>query len=548
VSVFDSLYRRESERGERTAYIFRWILVGLLSVLAATQLLSEAQRAAGVAAAWTLAVAVLYNILLAAILHRGRMPRWASWSSVTVDILLVSSNILTTTLFMHPSGASTTALVLLFPALILMASFRHDKRLVIYATLLCLACYNAVYWSTVHLVPPELFLYAPHAKPIGQFYRSAYILIFGVLTLAIPRTIERLLKSQQEAFDRATSGYEAMAARLRGELGELRSKAANLAAETASSSESIARIASMTADSATMAAGQSVSAGEIAALVSSLQSFAASLEGAVSEQGAAIDQTASATEQMIGNIGSISHNASVIKADALKLAGMSEEGKEGLEEVLSAIELVSEKSAGMLDAVGVITGIAGTTNLLAMNAAIEAAHAGDAGKGFAVVADEIRRLSEATSSQSKEIEAALKATKESIDLAVASSNRAGSSFGSVLGGVRTTAERMAEIEAAMSEQAEGSAQISKAMGGMHSATATVRGGAAELREKAMKLAEAASALEKAASGIKANADGVAARTASLGEGTRAVARLGEENGSLVTAIEADIASFRVVEG
>lgn len=548
MSVFESLYRRESERGEKTAYIFRWILAGLLSLLAITQILSEAQRAAGIAAAWALAVAVLYNLFLTAILRRGATPRWVGWMSVTVDVLLVSANILTTTLFMHPSGASTTALVLLYPVLILTASLRHDRRLVVYATIATLVVYNAVYWSTVHMVPPELYVYAPHAKPSGQFYRSAYILIFGGLMLAIPRTIERLLKSQQEAFDRATSGYEAMAARLKGELAELRGKAANLASETASSSASIAEIASMTADSAAMAAGQSQSAGGIATLVSSLQSFATGLEGAVAEQGAAIEQTASATEQMIGNIDSISRNASEIKADAQRLAGLSEEGKEGLEEVLSAVELVAEKSAGMLDAVGVIAGIAGTTNLLAMNAAIEAAHAGDAGKGFAVVADEIRRLSEATSSQSKEIETALKATKESIDLAVSSSNRAGSSFGSVLDGVKTTAERMAEIEAAMSEQAQGSAQISQAMGGMHAATATVRSGAAELREKAASLAEAAAALEKAASGIKANADGVAARSASLGAGTRAMAKLGEENGRLAAAIEAEIASFRVVEG
>jgi len=547
VSVFESLYRRESERGERTAYLFRWILAGLLSALAITQIMSETQRPAGIAAAWTLAAAVLYNVFLAFVLRRGATPRWVAWMSVTVDVLLVSANILTTTLFMHPSGASTTALVLLYPVLILTASLRHDRRLVVYATLSTLVFYNAVYWSTFRMVPPELYVYAPHAKPIGQFYRSAYILIYGGLMLAIPRTIERLLKSQQEAFDRAKAGYEAMAARLRGELGELRGKASSLASETASSSASIAEIASMTADSAAMAAGQSRASGEITALVASLQSFAGGLESAVGEQGAAIDQTASATEEMIANIGSISHNATEIKREAIRLARLSEEGKEGLEEVLSAIELVAEKSAGMLDAVGVITGIAGTTNLLAMNAAIEAAHAGDAGKGFAVVADEIRRLSEATSSQSKEIEAALKATKESIDLAVSSSNRAGSSFGSVLDGVRSTAERMAEIEAAMSEQAQGSEQISGATSGMKAATAAVRSGAAELREKSASLAEAAATLERAASGIKSNADGVASRSASLDEGTRAMARLGDENGRLVASIEEEIASFRVVE-
>jgi methyl-accepting chemotaxis protein len=545
--MFKSLYQAESMRGERTAYIFRWIMILFLGIMAVIQTLDPIQRAAGFSAFWTIGAAMVYNAAITAFVLKPGTYRWLRWASSTVDVLLVTMTILTTTIFMHPSGAATTAIILIYPMVILISALRHDKVLIIYTTIISVAGFNAVYWGTRGAIPVELIRYAPHVSPSGQLYKSMYILFFGLVLLIVPRTIERLLRSQQEAFDRATGKYETMSARLRADLDTLRSKGSTLVGEIRSVSNALGEITSMIDDSRGRVVGQGEVVGKVAALIGKLESFAGTMEHLVDDQGAAIRQSAAATEQMIGNIDSISRHVEQTKTGVEELVGHSETGRSNLDEVLAAVQSISEKSSGMLDAVAVIAGIAGTTNLLAMNAAIEAAHAGEAGRGFSVVADEIRNLAEQSAGQSKEIASELGTIKASIDRAVDSSGRAGVSFADVLAGVRTVADHMVEIEHAMNEQAAGSAQISGAMSAMHEATAKVRDGAAELRDKAKQLSGETWALTAVNDSIRADVDGVASSLTTIDAAARSVLVLTEENEQLAGRVSAELSGFKVVE-
>jgi methyl-accepting chemotaxis protein len=107
----------------------------------------------------------------------------------------------------------------------------------------------------------------------------------------------------------------------------------------------------------------------------------------------------------------------------------------------------------------VMQNIASQTNLLSMNAAIEAAHAGEAGKGFAVVADEIRKLAESSGEQSKTISTVLKKIKDSIDKITKSTGSVLNKFEAIDSGVKTVSEQEENIRSAMEEQGAGSKQM-----------------------------------------------------------------------------------------
>jgi CheY-like chemotaxis protein len=150
--------------------------------------------------------------------------------------------------------------------------------------------------------------------------------------------------------------------------------------------------------------------------------------------------------------------------------------------VAEKIQEIARDSEGLLEINVVMDNIASQTNLLSMNAAIEAAHAGEAGKGFAVVADEIRKLAESSSEQSKTTAAMLKKIKASIDSITASSNEVISRFEAIDTGVKTVSTHELSIRNAMEEQEVGGKQILDSIGRLKEISVTVKKGAGEMLE------------------------------------------------------------------
>ncbi len=195
------------------------------------------------------------------------------------------------------------------------------------------------------------------------------------------------------------------------------------------------------------------------------------LEKLANQEGNLILQSFAAIEQMLASIGSVTTVVVQSSEHYQALNASSSLGEEILGEVIEKIQRVSGQSASLLETNTVIANIASQTNLLSMNAAIEAAHAGDAGRGFAVVADEIRKLSEIAGEQSKAIEKILDDIVSTIREIADSSHRAGDNFGQIQGLIQTITQLEQGVKLAMEEQSSGSNEILASLSTMKSASA-----------------------------------------------------------------------------
>lgn len=169
-------------------------------------------------------------------------------------------------------------------------------------------------------------------------------------------------------------------------------------------------------------------------------------------QTASVEMASAAINQMSANISSVAEMTRKADQVSSALSQSSSEGRESIKGAVAAISELQKVSSEVEEIVKVIQAIASQTNLLSMNAAIEAAHAGEFGAGFAVVADEVRTLAQSSSESAKDIRDKIKDMVDKINAGVNSITVAGKSFKDIEENVIATSELVRTIASSMEEQ------------------------------------------------------------------------------------------------
>jgi len=269
------------------------------------------------------------------------------------------------------------------------------------------------------------------------------------------------------------------------------------------------------------------------------------LNGHVETQSNNISMASSAIEEMVANINSVTKTLvdNVSNVNSLKEA--SEVGRVGLQEVSSDIQEISRESEGLLEINAVMENIASQTNLLSMNAAIEAAHAGEAGKGFAVVADEIRKLAESSSEQSKTIGAVLKKIAGSIKKITSSTENVMAKFEAIESGVKTVSLQEDIIRNAMEEQGEGSKQLLHSASGLNETTHQVKTGSVEMLNGSKEVMHECQNLEKATQEITGGMNEMATGAEQVNVAVHQVSEMSGKNSEAIDTLLKEVSRFKV---
>ncbi len=363
---------------------------------------------------------------------------------------------------------------------------------------------------------------------------------------------KRVEMRRQDEIGRLVAGFNEFVAKLQtimqtmkraqASLGDIGEELATSAHESASAiSEILANIEGVRRQ----ASNQAMSAETAAEAMETVATGIAALDKLIETQAAGNTEAAASIEEMVGNIASVTASVEKMAQRFSALMDAASEGKVKQEAVDGRVKEIASQSELLMEANEIISGIASQTNLLAMNAAIEAAHAGDAGKGFSVVADEIRRLSETSAEQSRTIGAELTRIRTTISEVVEASRDSEAAFTAVSAGIEETNSLVKQIEHAMAEQEVGSKQILEALHDMNEVTGEVRSKASEMNGAAGKAQGSMQDLAQTSSTIQGSMDEMGAGVEQINKAAQSVASLAEQTNSNIRDMEGEIGRFKV---
>ena len=352
----------------------------------------------------------------------------------------------------------------------------------------------------------------------------------GLLIISLNRLLsetKKLLKDMHESVDISINTAENFSTNM---------------TETSSAIEQImANIESVKERVVNQAAGVEESDSTIQNMIKRLEELNQSVEVQVS----GVSNSSSAVEQMVANIRSVTQ---ILESNAVTVDELGAESENGRKKINQSVELsktILERSVGLLEASTIIQTIASQTNLLAMNAAIEAAHAGEAGKGFAVVADEIRKLAEQSNTQGKKITSQLQDLQNIINNVADNTKEVQSQFEVIFDLTSKVKQQESVIKNAMEEQSAGSTQVLQSISEIKTSSDVVKTNSDVVLEGGKQVGEEMRILANVTTEISGSMNEMAAGSKQITKAIESVQASSVENKDNLNSLSQEVRMFKV---
>ena len=319
----------------------------------------------------------------------------------------------------------------------------------------------------------------------------------------------------------------------------------NLFLEMQKSGEAITQIADEIDSLHIATDDQAHSVSETSSAISQIIESIRDLNTSIEEQTSDVSNVSSAVEQMVANIQAVSGSVQKANTALQSLSAATSDGKSTLVETNTISQKIAEQSGGLLEASTVIENIAAQTNLLAMNAAIEAAHAGEAGRGFAVVAGEIRKLAEESSAQGKTISGTLKMITAEIDQLVKAASLAVEKFTVISQHTDAVQNSASMVAFSMSEQSKAGKEVLSSMQNINAVTQSVQQGSAEISGESEKVMDEVRNLDKVTHTLQNRMEGIVSNFMQINNSIYEVKSFTEKNKESIDRLVGEIGKFKV---
>lgn len=382
-------------------------------------------------------------------------------------------------------------------------------------------------------------------KPMATLLKSLRTMADGDYTTVVGFTGEDEMGRMARSVNELAESLRGLIGVVKSKVGELENTGQDLSSNMIQTSAAVVEINSNIVSTKSQLDEQSSSVREVSGAIEELTRGVDSLSTRIDEQSGVVSQSSASIEEMIANIDSVTKAVVTSAMASAELVALGSDGKGKIDEVREAVRDIVRHSESLGEAAAIISEIAGKTNLLAMNAAIEAAHAGDAGRGFAVVADEIRKLAEQSTAQAKDIAGGLGKVAESIQSVDAAAESAVVSYDMVHDKSEALGAEIRRVSEAMTEQGKGGRLVLDGLVRLNDITREISDEAEAMHRGNSSILSQVSTLNAVNGSVVRNNDEISMGTKEINEAIAATGDLTSHTAELIAEVRGAVDRFKV---